>query len=261
MAYFKKYLHYFTGLLGLVGGIFCLVCLFGVWYLGARVTRTTEKIFDQIGHSLTLVQERVLETQQRVSQSKLTTKDIVQSLKVRAAEETRERLFEQLNLEGKAEQLATGLRQADQWLETSEDTLKRVQQILDFGSTLGAPMEVDRISHLLERLDLLRLQLRESLVAVDEVRVHAADNSLKARFDKALQLVKRVALALGEVDIRLGKLVTRLTELQANTQYQQAKILRWVTLAKVTASFFILWMGAGQVLLCLQGWRVAGRIR
>lgn len=259
MAPTKRYLPYLTFSLGLLGVVFCVAGLVGVWSLGARLTGTTAMVFERIDESAAAVQARVAEVQERVQASKITTEDIDQSLKSWAQKETRERLASRFEVEEEAEQLVVGLRQADHWLEVAGASIQGIQQAFELGSSLGAPVEAAMVAPLLEKLGSLRSQLNQATETVDGIRDRAAEisagDSREERIEQAVQLTLRVVVTLGEIDSRLGAFAAGLSEIQSKAQHQETKTRRLIVTAKIIALLLITWMGAGQLSLCLHGWR------
>ena len=78
---FKPLFPLLALLLGFLGVVACGAGTAVVWSAGSRLSRTNEKVFDQIDESLGNVRDRVLDAQQRVQESKITTEDIQQNLK------------------------------------------------------------------------------------------------------------------------------------------------------------------------------------
>jgi cobalamin biosynthesis Mg chelatase CobN len=259
MVLSKQYLPCLTFVLGILGVVVCVAGLAGVWSLGSRLTQTSDKVFERIDETLAAVQDRFAGVQERVRESKITAEDIDQSLKNWTKKETRQRLASRLEVEKKAEQLVLGLRQADRWLEISGVSIQGIQQGLQLGSSLGAPVDVTLVDPWLERLGSLRSQLERSTETVSGIRDHAAEitagDSREERVRQAIQLTLRVAVTLGEIDSRLGETADRLAEMQSRAQQQQSKTHRRIMTAIIGALLLITWMGAGQVSLCLHGWR------
>jgi hypothetical protein len=255
----KRYLPYLTFLLGVLGIIFCVTGLVGFWFLGSRLTRTSEKVFEQIDESAAVVQDRVVGAQRQVQELKITTEDIGQSMKTWAQKETQERLTLRLEVEEKANQLVQGLRQADQWLEISGESIQGIQQALELVSSLGAPVDAALVDLLLVKLGSLRSQLKQSTETVDEIRELAAEitegDSREEQIKQAIQLILRATVALTELDSRLGKSADKLSEMQSKTQHQESKTHRRIVTAIMGILVLITWMGVGQVFLCLHGWK------
>jgi len=259
MAPTKRYLPYLTFLLGFLGIVFCVAGFAGVWSLGACLTRASEKVFGQIDESVAAVQERIIEVQKRVQESKITTEDIGQSMKTWTQKVTRERLTSRLEVEEKANQLVQGLRQADQWLEVSGKSIQGIQQALELVNSLGAPVDAALVDPLLEKLGSLRSLLNQSTETADGIRMHAAGitegDSWEEKIKQAVQLILRVTVTLTELETRLGESADRLAEMQSKAQHQKSKTHRRIVTAIIGTLLLILWMGAGQIFLCLHGWK------
>lgn len=265
MLHLKKCLPYLTFSLGGLGVIFCMAGLVGFWSVGSRLTRSTEKVFKRIDESMVAVQERVVEAQERVQASKITTRDLEQSLKNWTRKETRERLTSRFNVEGKTQQIVLGLRQADQWLEVSEASIQSIQQTLEWGSTLGVPVDIELVDPLLEILGSLQSQLKQSTETVDGIREHAAKitqgESREERIKQAIQMTLRVLATLGEIDSRLEETADKLSELQSKVQHKKDEVHRWIVMTTIGTLLIITWMGVGQAFMCRHGWEGFHRSR
>lgn len=255
----KRYLPCLALFCGFLGVVVCLAGMVGVWSIGSRLNRTNEKVFDGIDKTLVVVRERVTDAQHQVQDSRITIDDIGQSLKNWTQKETRERLTSRIEVEEKAEQLVLGLRQADQWLEVSGESIYRVQQALELGSSLGAPMDAALVDPLLEAIGARRSQLETSTEMIDGIRERAAEvtagESREERIDQAVQLTLRVVATLTELDSRLGESADRLLEVQSKAQRQHSKTHRQIVVAKIGVLLLIAWMGVGQTFLFLYGWK------
>lgn len=158
-----------------------------------------------------------------------------------------------------------GLRQADQWLEVSEASILSIQQILELGSTLGVPVDIELLDPLLELLGSLQSQLKQSTETVDGIRERAANitqgDSREERIKQAIQMTLRVLVTLGELDSHMKETVNRLSELQTKVQHKKDEVHRWIVMTTIGALLIITWMGAGQVFLCRHGWEIFHRYR
>ena len=152
-----------------------------------------------------------------------------------------------------------GLRQADLWLEMSGASIQGVQQALEIGSSLGAPVDAALVDPLLERLGALRRQLKQSTETIDGIREHLATTaegkSLEERINQIAQLALRLVATLGEIDSRLGQFADRLADTQTKGQHLKKKTHFYIVTAEICAVLLIAWMAAGQVSLCRHGWR------
>jgi hypothetical protein len=204
------------------------------------------------------VRDGVLRAQLRVQESKISTKDIGQSVRNWTRKEASERLASRLEVEEKAEQLAFGLRQADLWLEMSGTSIQGVQQALEIASSLGAPVDAASVDPLLEKLGALRSRLEQSTETVDGIREHLANaaegEALDERFNQVAQLALRVVVMLGEIDSRLGESADRIADFQNKGHDLKSKTHSYIVAAEICAVLLIVWMAAGQFSLCRHGW-------
>jgi hypothetical protein len=237
----------------------CVAGILGVWLVGSRLNGAVDNVFALIDSSLVAVRDRVIGAGERVRAAIITSEDIKQSLKKWTEKEARERLGSQLGLEEKADQLASTLQRADHWLEVSESSVELVQQTLELGRSPGAPVESQLADRLLEELVSLRVQLTQAVDSVERIRRQTAEvgerGALKEGVDQAVRLTLRVIATLGSVDSRLGAFGNRLSETQTKAEKLKAKTLRWLRIAAVGVTLLMLWMAAGQISLCIHGWR------
>jgi DNA-binding transcriptional MerR regulator len=251
--------------LGFLGVITCVAGIAAVWSVGSRLSRANEKVFDAVDKSLAAVRDRVLKTQRRVQELKITSEDIREGLKDWTRKAASERLASRLEVGVKAEQLVLGLQQADLWLEMSGASIQGVQQALEMGSSMGAPIDPALVDPLLEKLAGLRSQLKQATETVDGIRMRAAEMAdgapLEERIDQVVKLALRVAATLGEIDARLGESANKLSEVQAKGLHLKSKTHTYIAIAEIGAVLLIAWMAAGQAVLCLHGWKVYGRNR
>ncbi len=233
---FKRPLAFFALSLGFLGVIACAAGIAAVWSVGSRLSQTNEKVFDAVDKSLVAVRDRVLKTQRRVQELKITTEDIRESLRNWTRKATSERLASRLAVGEKAEQLVLGLQQADLWLEMSGSSIQGVQQALELGSSMGAPVDSAFVDPLLEKLASLRSQLKKATDTVDGIRMRAAeiaDGALpEERIDQAVQLALRVVVTLVEIDSRLGESANKLSEVQTKGQHLKSKTHSCIAIAK-----------------------------
>lgn len=255
---FRRLFPLFALLFGGLGVVVCAAAIVVVWSIGSRLSQTNERVFDRIDVSLAAVRDRILGAQQRVQESKITTEDIGNGVRNWTQKKTSERLASRLEVEKKAGQLATGLRQADLWLETSEASILGIQQVFEMAGSLGAPVDDGIADTLLEKLGMLRGRLKESTKTVDTFRENiakmAAGETPDERISQVAQLALRIVATLGEIDTRLGNLAERLADTQTKGQHVESKTHLYIVAAEIFAVLLIAWMTAGQVCMCRYGW-------
>ena len=125
----------------------------GVWYVVLRIDRAQERIFKRVDQSLEGIGRRLVETQNLAAQSKITLEEIRQRMQDWTKKEASERLATKFGVEAKAQQLSSGLHQAELILELSQDAVEHVRQVLDAGVELGIGLNADSIGPLLDRID------------------------------------------------------------------------------------------------------------
>jgi hypothetical protein len=253
----NKFLNVLAAIFGVLGVVICIAAILVVFFFTARLDRANEVVFGIVDNSFVAVRERVVGAQEAIQEAAITTGDIRQGLTDVARKETGERLASRLQIEKTTEKLARGLDQADVWLEMSDASIQSIQQILVMGKSLGAPVDTEFVAPLLEKLNALRVRLKETTDAVDDISQRAAgikeDEPINERVEQALELLVRVVATLTELDSRLGESADKLAELQADGQQLKARTDWYILLAKLGSYLLIAWMAVGQVFMCRYG--------
>ena len=173
MTRLKRLFPMLAVVFGSLGVVICIATALACWFLAFRLNRANEYVFAAVDKVLAAAHDRTKEVQRRVQQSKITAEEIGQRVRDRAVSATSGHLASRFEVEEKAEQLVLGLRQADQWLEVSEASIAGLQQALELGSSLGAPVDAALVAPLLEKIGLLRSELRQSVEMIDGIRAFA----------------------------------------------------------------------------------------
>ncbi len=244
--------------LGGIGVVVCAVAIVVIWTLSIRVGTAIESLFNRVDQSFVVVGEWGGQVKDRIAAAAITTDDLEKTLQDWTKRQVGERLATRLDAVTKAERLASGLRQADQWLDMSASSVGLVQQIL---STGASPADTTPIDELLAEIESMRAQLAEATEIVGKIqdRISGASeaNSPEARVEAALRFGLRVAATLHSFGSRLEKLADRVSAAQNRLHELNARIQRWRLYLTACITALMVWMAAGQVALCRQA-RSAG---
>jgi hypothetical protein len=256
---FRPLLSLLALLLGLLGVAACGAGIAVVWSAGSRLSRANEKVFDQMDESLGNVRDHVLDAQRRVQESKITTEEIQQGLKNWTREKSSNQLESRLAIGDKTETLSQGLHQADVWLKLSGTSFQNVQQALELGSSLGAPVDPELVDPLIDKLSKLRSQLGQATETVDGIHQRVAEisegESREEKREQAVQLAVRAVATLSDIDSRLGESSNRLSETRTKGQQLKSRTHAYILAARIGAALLIAWMALGQICLCRSGWQ------
>ena len=162
-----------------------------------------------------------------------------------------------LEIESRAEKLAGHLQTADSWLETSAESIRSVQQVLELGNSIGAPLDPASLEEVLENITSLRSTLQQTERTVDGIREFTANKegeSEENRLSRVTKLLGRILVTIGEIDTRLEETVTRLSELQADARQLKATTSGYILVTTIGCYVLLAWIAAGQAALCLWGW-------
>lgn len=238
---------------GLLGLVVCAVGGYVVWTVEDRLQRANDRAFALIDRGLGTGEERVRRTRERVEQSRITTTEITQAFREWATRTAEERLVIQLEIEPRTEKLAGQLRAADLWLESSADSIRDVQEVLELARSLGARVEPASLEPALDTLALVRAEVQEAEQTIAEVREFETPGLEENRAVRVLKLLARVLVTLSEAGPRLDRLSDRISEAQANSQQAQRKASSGILWAAVGCSVILAWFAAGQLGLCVWG--------
>jgi DNA repair ATPase RecN len=255
---FKRIVGLIALLFGFLGVVGCVAGASMVLSLASRLERTNDKVFALVDQGLASGQDRVRGVQKRLEESKITTTEIGQSLRDWGKRKTRESLVSELEIEVRAEKLSGHLQTADSWLETSAESVRSVQQLLELGNSLGASLDPTALEGVLEKLAALQSRLQETERRVDGIREFAAAREAdpeQNRLSRVTRLVGRVLVTIGEINPRLEDVVMRLSELQTDAHRLNTRISTYIWLGATACWLLLAWLAAGQTALCAWGWR------
>jgi hypothetical protein len=247
---------------GLFGVIACMAGVYAVRSLGSRLEGTNDKVFAMIDNGLAAAQDQIRAVQMRVKKSKITTTEIGQGVRDLATRRAKEGIVTRLEIESGAEKLAAYLETADAWLETSAESIRSSQQVLELGNSMGTPLDLASLEEVLENITSLRSTLHQAERTVSGILEFAASTEGELeedRLSRATTLLGRILMALGEIDTRLQGPVTRLPELQADASRLKTRISNRILLATIGGYLVLAWIAAGQAALCVGGWKKSRR--
>jgi hypothetical protein len=243
-----------VSLLGFLGALLCLAGSLGVWYVEVRIDRAQERMFKRFDQSLEGIDRRLVEIQNIAAQLKITVEEIRQRMQVWTKTEASERLATKFGVEAKAQQLSSGLHQAELILELSQDTVEYVRQVLDTGAELGIRLNADSIGPLLERIADIKedfgnaIDTAESLLRIVEGRDDAMDKPM----EQVAKIAARLLATFGKIDSRLVSFRDRLADAQDSIRQLIGKTHTRILVVAVFATLLLLWMAAGQI--CMFRW-------
>ena len=247
--------------LGLLGLAACAAGGYAVWKAEARLQQANDRAFALVDRGLGAVEDRVRRTQERVEQSRSTTSDITLGLRNWATRKVEDRLITQLEVEARTAKLAGQLNAADLWLESSADSVRDFQQVLELGRSLGAEVDPASLEEALATLASIRGQLQEAEQSVAEVRELArgvAGESDQTRVARILKLLARVLVTITEIGPRLERLAARIADTRADARQAKVRTSNYILWTAIGCTVILAWIAAGQLALCVWGrnrWR------
>jgi hypothetical protein len=260
----KRLLAFLFAVLGLFGVIACIAGGYAVWTISSRLQQANEKAFTRLDQGLATVESRVQRVSERVRQAKITTDEIKDKLKDWATLEVKERIAARFEIEKRTEKVAGQLQVADAWLESSAESVRDAQHLLEVGQSLGARADPAALDDVLGHITIVLGEVREAEEAVAEFREFALvkeGEPEQNRLARALKLLARVLLTVTEADKRLERCVARLSEARDNTREMKERTSRTITLATIVCYVVLAWIALGQMALCWCGLRGCCRSR
>jgi DNA repair ATPase RecN len=247
--------------LGLLGLAACAAGAYAVWKVESRLQQANDRTFALVDRGLGAVEDRVRHTRQSVEKSRITTSEITHSLRDWATRKVEDRLVTQLEIEARTEKLAGQLLAADLWLDSSADSVRDFQQVLEVGRSLGAEVDPASLDDALETLASIRGRLQEAEQSVAEVRgfaIAVRGESDENRTARVLKLLARVLVTITEIGPRLERLADRVASARVDANEAKASTSAYILWTAIGCSGILAWIAAGQLALCVWGrqrWR------
>jgi hypothetical protein len=260
---FKRFVALLVLVAGFLGVVACMVAVYPVWLVGSRLARTNERVFVAVDKGLASAQDRVHRVQKRLRESKVSTKEIAQSLRDWSKSKAKERLISAVEVQRRAEKLSGHLQTAHEWLETATESIRGIQNVLELSAGVGA-VDAMALEKVLEALTSIQDRLQEterSVNAVREFTVNRVGESEDNRLSRIFTLLGNTEVIAGAIDNRLENALTRLSQVQADAQEWEARISHYILLTTLAGSMLLAWIAAGQAALCLCGWKNFRRSR
>jgi hypothetical protein len=255
---FKRVIAFFALIAGFLGVVASLVLTYPVWLVKSRLERTDARVFRTIDKGLTAVEARIRGVQKRIRDSKTNTTEIARNLRDWSTKRASERLVSAATIEERTEKLAGQLQIAEQWLESSMDSIRAIQQLLEVRAWAGAPVDRTSLDSVLLVLASIQRRLQEAEQAInrdDGLAVTRAGELVENRLPGVLKLLTSTELAADAIDTRLEDSVTRLSQMQADREKLQKRTDSLILLATGGCYVVLVWIAAGQAALCWCGWK------
>jgi hypothetical protein len=241
-----------TGVLGLVA---CVAAFYPVWLVQSRLDQANERAFTLLDKGLASAEDRVRGVQKRVQESKQGVSEIVQGVRAWSASRAKERLVPAAEIERRIEKLAGHLQTADEWMETSTELIRGMQQIMEL---FGAAVDLSSLKDVLDELGSIRSKLQETEQRVTGVREFMHDRageSEQNRLSRVLKLLGSIDLSATAINNLLEDSIARLSQLDAEAQQWKARVGHYISLTALGAYLVLAWLAVGQGALCLCGWK------
>jgi hypothetical protein len=123
---------------------------------------------------------------------------------------------------------------------------------------VGAPVDPHSLQNVLEEFKSIQDRLNRLERSINDVRefaVHRAGESEEDRLSRVFKLLASIDLTAGAIDTGLEGLVDLLSKIQADARQLKARTDTYLLLTILGGYVILAWIAAGQVALCLCGWR------
>jgi hypothetical protein len=207
--------------------------------------------------SLSRAGDVVAEAQKAVQESKITVAAVRQEAQSLARAAASQRLGTQLRLQADIARLESGLAKAGLLLDTSRATAEDIHQALLLSSQLGIPLQPEILDPVLETLTRLQSSVQAAQKAVPNAgpgnRDDDTNGSTETLGERALRVTTRVGTTFGEIDTRLGRCRSRLTDAQGQIASLRRQAHRRILAVAIVATLLLVWMAGGQISLWRRG--------
>jgi len=243
---------------GAFGTILCLAAIAAAWLVAARLSDLNEFARDGIGRSSAAVHARLVNAQQLVARSKITSENVRQSVTDWTKQTAAKRVATKLDIQTKADQLDAGLAEIDRYLEVAGAAADGIHGTIVLARKLGVRVDEAAIDPAQTKLAALRLQISEASETLADIRRRVADvadgEPLGERAQRIVQLALRIVATVGEIDNRLAEAAQRLVDTQARARESKANVNFWILVGQFVVFAAMAWLALGQAVLAQRGW-------
>ncbi len=258
----KRLAGFVLAALGMSGIIVCLVGVAGVWYAAFRLQQVNSEVFRRADDLVVQVDRRTVQARDAVEGTRNLADELKQNLQDSAVVLAAERLTSLPKLDDLERRLASAMERADRLLEVSASTAELMEQVLASVGAVALEKDIDLKDR--SKLTATIRSTRESLVNASErladVQRGLAEIRQKRDLDVNWKLVKELSLAiiarLDVVQVQLAEFRFRLEETQAQLAQFHGRMRTWILTGQCLMALLLVWIGAGQYCLLLQGWRI-----
>lgn len=260
----RKTLAVLALVFGGMGFVACLAGVYFVWRTGTQLEQSKKRLADFLDTGISTAQTRLTGVHERVAESRITVQEVTNKVAEQAKEKVGERLLAKLDLERHTESLSQKLGVADQWLESSSESIRQIQKFLELGQALGTSFDPAALDELLKRLTDSRASLAQAVKSVQNIRTAptSADGEPEdKRRARIMELLARIVMTIANIDDKLSQGLNWLSDVREQNRLTKVKIDRTIRLVAYASYGIHLWIAAGQVALCWWGWKSVGRDR
>lgn len=251
-------------ILGAIGSVVCLAGVVGVWIVGSRVQQVNSELFRQADELVVQVDRRVVQARDAVVWTREQADDLKQALRDSAKDLLfTERVASLPEIDDLERRLVSAMERADGLIQVSVSTAELIEQLLATIGVIASARNVELKKDTSELTATIR-STRESLANASErlvgVQRGLAEIRQKREVDVHLKQIAKLLLGIvAKLDIvqeQLATLRNRLEETRNRLGQLQSKIRVGVFAGQCLIALLIVWFGAAQYCLLLQGWRV-----
>jgi len=258
----KRVLGLGLAALGVLGMGVCLAGIGGVWIAGSRLQRVNSQVFRRADELVVQVEQRAAQAGDAVGGTRELVDELKQRLRESAPELLAERVSSLPEIDDLQRRLAAAMERADGLVQLSASTAELIEQLLATVGAAAAERNVD-LKGASELTTTIR-STRESLASASERLgdVQRRLNEVRRKRDVEVHLAEITKLSLGivaKLDVvqkQIAAFRTRLDETRSRLGQLQGRIRGWLLAGQWLIVLLIVWGGAGQYCLLLQGWRL-----
>jgi chromosome segregation ATPase len=248
--------------LGAIGGVVCLAGVASVWIAGSRLQQVNSEAFRQADELIVQVDRRAALAGDAVGGTRELVEELKQTVQDSAKELVAERVASLPEIDNLERRLASAMERADGLVQVSASTAELIEQVLATVGVIASERNVDLkgTSELTATIRSTRESLANAAERLADVQRSLAEIRHNRNVDVNLSQITKLSLGIvAKLDVvqeQLAGFRGRLDETKNRLGQLQDRIRAWVFAGQGLVMLLIVWIGAGQYCLVLQGRRI-----
>lgn len=254
-----KFFRVLAFLFGLVGSLLGVAAIGALWIGHARVQSFNQQVDQAIDDTFAAFEDRVSGIGEQVAKAKSTSINLDEELKELLAESEIKKAVIRVRLQKQSQTISKTLVTTDQWLATAESSILLLQRVSESADTLGFDLERPDTGGLLDKIGTVRDKVSTLTDSLDAIQNESIELDVRKNLDAIVSLSAKLVATLTDVDQRLANLGQAIDSTREANRAFFMRMERSIFLACLAGTLLVIWLLAGQIALCLVGWRGLGK--